>query len=429
MSLIIINSDTRWSSLPWTQINEKIYVIQRKVYQYSRDCNKKNLHRLQNYIINSSDAKVLAVQKVLDSIEQYYLINNQEKYIFNDMDKLLIYENLSSKILYNTRFDLILDKIKQYLIYLCISPEWEAKLEPTYKLGSHKQSEYYFIERLNKFIFYTRKISIIRNHIYYINHKTINKFIDINHLVNKMQSLKSIQHYIKYWLQNQDSIESLHNKFDIQKLNVCFLFNKIIYQIIFNGIEWFSIVSLQNNIKRFNLLKYFFILFDNSNCHWIFINPNLYRNSYLNSIYIFCKFISLNYISYNKVINTNYYVMYDYVINQQNKDNNLLTIQLKTNFYKNLLKEIKYILYHKDILGRWRLNNRRALFKCLNQINIILICFCRLYNPIINLINIGILFNSIDKLIIQWIRKNNQNLLLYYQNKKYLIKYLILNNR
>nr|QCI07322.1 hypothetical protein [Leiomenia cribrosa] len=427
MVSIKINYNTEWNSLPWNQINEKIYVIQKKIYQYSRDCNKQNLHRIQRYMMNSSDIKVLAIHKVLYSIEQYYLNNNKEKYIFNNIDKVLIYETLFNRVVCNIKFSLVLNKIKQYIIYLCISPEWEARLEPIYRLKHNMQIEYYFIERLSKFLSLQIKTNIKYTNRNCTNHSLIHKFINTDYVINKMQSLTDINLYIKYWAKNQSYIESLYKISNIDNSNICVLFNQLINRIIYNGLQWLNMIELQNYIKNFNLFKEIFVCFNKNFHSWIYHNYILYKKICLNNILIFYRFISFNYISDNRLININKNIACSYLIHKEN--NNILTVQLNTGIYKCFIKRIRDILYHKDILGRWRINNKKILLKYLNQINVYIIYFYFLYYPIINAINLKTLFKLIDSLFISWIKKNKQDLSLYYNNQQYLIKYLTLKYR
>uniref|UniRef100_UPI003002B4DA hypothetical protein n=1 Tax=Anunuuluaehu liula TaxID=3049639 RepID=UPI003002B4DA len=135
MKTITIDSSTVWKSLPWAQIKEKIFVIQQKLYESSKECNQKEVEKLQNYILDSSDSKIFAVQTVVNYISKYY---NKRKYNFNDEDKLFIYESLLESNICCTKIQCIIEQIKQYLVYLCLKPEWEARFEPTYQIKVRK---------------------------------------------------------------------------------------------------------------------------------------------------------------------------------------------------------------------------------------------------------------------------------------------------
>lgn len=62
-------------------------------------------------------------------------------------------------------------------------------------------------------------------------------------------------------------------------------------------------------------------------------------------------------------------------------------IRIKQNKYIYLLKQIRYEFYHKDVLGRWRLNNQRNINKISSQLNTKYVDFYIFYNPVINFNN------------------------------------------
>lgn len=53
-----------WKKLPWREIERRVFKLQKRIYQASRQDNKVLVHKLQRLLINSRSAKLLAVRKV-----------------------------------------------------------------------------------------------------------------------------------------------------------------------------------------------------------------------------------------------------------------------------------------------------------------------------------------------------------------------------
>ena len=47
MSKIVINSLTEWQSLPWIDIQRRVYKLQKNIYLASKECNTKKLDALK----------------------------------------------------------------------------------------------------------------------------------------------------------------------------------------------------------------------------------------------------------------------------------------------------------------------------------------------------------------------------------------------
>ena len=126
MSKIVINSLTNWQNLPWIDIQTRIYKLQTHIYFASKECNKKKLYALQKIIINSSDARIIAIHKVSQYIFKYYVNYGKFKFVINNNDKWIIYKELYNNYIYDKYVQYIIDEIKYYMICMCITPECEA---------------------------------------------------------------------------------------------------------------------------------------------------------------------------------------------------------------------------------------------------------------------------------------------------------------
>ena len=129
MSKIIVNSLTNWQDLPWIKIQARIYQLQTNIYKASRECKIGKLNALQKAIINSSDAKVIAIRETAKYFFKYYVKRNRVKFVFSNHDKWVIYKALYRNCTYDKYINYITGIVKQYIVYIYTEPEWKAKVE------------------------------------------------------------------------------------------------------------------------------------------------------------------------------------------------------------------------------------------------------------------------------------------------------------
>nr|QOS04635.1 putative group II intron reverse transcriptase/maturase protein [Sarcopeltis skottsbergii] len=413
MKSITIDSSMDWKSLPWTQIQEKIFIIQQEIYNYSKECNQKKIHRLQNYILNSSDSKIFAIQAVIDDITKYYIIYSQENYNLNDQNKFLIYKSLFKNNYLCKELFLIKEQIKQYLVYLCLKPEWEARFEPENKCNLNKSKQYYFLYRLSRFILKDKieKLKYLKN--YYFISKITTKCIDIKYLISKIQPITSILNYLQIWLSNRYVVETLNNTIYLDsKINNL---HQLLYHIMYCGFGWHNTIFLDHNN---------FCMVLDSNC-----NIRIYSTSFLNQLH--CKnIISLiNYvlgIKYypldicNKKLSETQYLFSNYLINHYKEKRYI--IYISPCIYKYFKKQVRQILYHQNYLYKWKPNRHLYINNILNTIKNRFIDFYLYYYPLINKRNISDLIMSLEDIIFRWIKKNKNQIqtLIIYKRAKYL---------
>ncbi len=136
-----------WNTLPWSQIERRVFKLQKRIYQASRRGDVKAVHRLQKLLMNSWSAKCLAVRKVTQD-------NRGKKTAGVDGIKNLSPErrtqlvgilHLTAKAKPTRRvwipkpgsterrplgIPVMRDRAAQALAKLTLEPEWEACFEP-----------------------------------------------------------------------------------------------------------------------------------------------------------------------------------------------------------------------------------------------------------------------------------------------------------
>nr|YP_010903255.1 hypothetical protein REP76_pgp122 [Hypnea cornuta]WCH55708.1 hypothetical protein [Hypnea cornuta] len=233
MTEIILNSLVPWRLLPWIKISQRIFILQQKVYKLSRRCDQYKVHKFQDYIMSSSDIKLFSIQKIINNINKYYNDYNKEKYKIKDMEKLYMYINLFSIQKFEKSIKIILEYVKQYLIYICLKPEWEARLEPACKFDISIFNQSPYINHISNFLYDKKYIFSLL-----INRKT--QYLVIVYCIKRIQSLPSIKYYVNNWL-NCQNIKNIYHHLYISIFNCLYI---LISCIILNGLEWYLVYIL-----------------------------------------------------------------------------------------------------------------------------------------------------------------------------------------
>ena len=139
-----------WETTSWPLVRNRIRRLQRRIYEASKNDNKRRMYFLQKILINSRDAKLLAVLQVttLNKGREGTQSSGSDKYVpTTAKEKLLLAKSLSfngkaqpirrawiEKPRKSERRPLgiptIRDRAKQAIAKLALEPQWEARFEP-----------------------------------------------------------------------------------------------------------------------------------------------------------------------------------------------------------------------------------------------------------------------------------------------------------
>nr|QCI07152.1 hypothetical protein [Hypnea pannosa] len=254
MNNIILNSSVSWKLLPWIKISQKIFILQQKVYKFSRRCNQHKVYQFQDYMINSSDVKLFIIQKTINNINKYYNNYNKKKYKVKDKIKFYIYKNLYNIQKYKKSIKIILEYIKQYLIYVCIKPEWEARFEPIYKLDSNTFNKSFYIYQISDF-FSSNSRNILKTYTSFLSINKSTKYLVVSYFIKRIQSLPYIKYYISCWLNYRNMQYSLYlrNTYDVSYPSVFNCLEILVNYIMLNGWQWYLIYTLNFSKKNNSL--------------------------------------------------------------------------------------------------------------------------------------------------------------------------------
>jgi len=136
-----------WKDIQWKPIEERVFRLQLRIYKAAANQDFDKMYRLQKLLISSSSAKYLSVRKVTQEnkgkrtfgVDQHIVKPTKERFALANQ---LTLDGKSSPIrrVYSSRSDgkqrllgipTITDRAKQMLVYLALSPQWEAQFEAT----------------------------------------------------------------------------------------------------------------------------------------------------------------------------------------------------------------------------------------------------------------------------------------------------------
>lgn len=318
-------------------------MIQKQIYSAAKAYNLVYMNKLQEYLLNSSEAKIVSIKQILKKIYNYNTTNYK---------KFIIFKFLFNIQFFKTEIDsTIVEQVKQYLVNLCIEPEWKSKFtKQLFKNPNTNKFSLLIKNNLSKFNF--------------IEQYKLNKYLLNKVLVFKLKSHKYITQSIKNWFYKSYLINcnlelKKYTKISIKNYPISSNFLLLFFMIMSMDFQWYFfhvrhvkfmlkyinlgqdnvLQNINTNILLINLIKLF--LYHKNNLNQWRINTLISkRNIFTKSKQILQKyyknklqFIPVTLIKYNNSLLNR--VLY-YWLKKVCKINNfcLLTYQnAKTNNY------------------------------------------------------------------------------------------------
>lgn len=136
-----------WKTLPWDQIQRRVFKLQRRIYRAASRHDRKAVRRLQRLMMRSRDARLLAVRRVTQDNQGKRTAGIDGKAKLNATERMQLAQQLSlsakAKPVRRIWIDkhngtekrplgipVMADRARQALVKLALEPEWEAKFEP-----------------------------------------------------------------------------------------------------------------------------------------------------------------------------------------------------------------------------------------------------------------------------------------------------------
>lgn len=205
----------KWKDIDWTFVENRILRIQERIYRASKLGDKGKVIFLQNLLLKSLDAKLLAVRKVTTDNKGRNTPGVDKCLYTTSEQKILLVKNLKidgkaspiKRVLIPKPgkaekrplgIPIIQDRAKQALCLMALEPEWEAQFEPNsygFRPGRNCQDaiEAIFLSIRNK----------TDNKPKFVLDAEITKCfdtIDHEYLCQKLDTTKRIENQIRAWL-------------------------------------------------------------------------------------------------------------------------------------------------------------------------------------------------------------------------------------
>ena len=201
-----------WESIDWRLVTNRVLRIQRRIYKAQTSKTKSRVHWLQKHLINSLDAKLLAVRTVTTLNKGRKTPGVDKQVIIKPSDKM----TMAKKLTLNGKASLIKrgwiakpgkaekrllgiptiqDRAKQALAKLALEPEWEAKFEPNSYGFRPGRSAHDAIEAIFLALCHNKPKWVFDADI----KKCFNR-IDHTYLLSKLQTFPQMESQVHSWL-------------------------------------------------------------------------------------------------------------------------------------------------------------------------------------------------------------------------------------
>nr|QYB19245.1 putative reverse transcriptase [Climaconeis cf. scalaris]QYB19333.1 putative reverse transcriptase [Climaconeis cf. scalaris] len=210
-------SSLAWKNINWSLVNSRIQRYQTRIFKASKENNIYKIRCIQKRLLNSLDAKLVAVRRVT-TLNNSKIIAGIEKRVFiTDLqkEKLVRKLRLDGKALSIRHLSIdktgkaekcplsisiAKDRAKEALCLLALEPEWEAKFE----INSYGFRPGRCCHDVIETILLSLRNHSGENHYHkYILEGTISKWfdqIDHEYLVEKLNTLPEMESHVKTWL-------------------------------------------------------------------------------------------------------------------------------------------------------------------------------------------------------------------------------------
>lgn len=236
-----MSDKTLWFNLPWRDIYIRVLMIKKRIFLSSKKNDLQSVHKLQNYLINCNEAKIILVNKSISKLCLYYSNYQQINTNVSQLDKFKILKSIFTKKAHiNKTFNTLTKEIKQSLIYCSIKPAFEARLS----------KQFYQLQNVNELPYSYLNCESLQNHN-----------ILIKSIAKKLTSYNYINNAISQWLYETNCF-SLLNKYNltyktyfvrknnnISSLLICASLFYLICEITTYDIYWYDFVCYKTNFS------------------------------------------------------------------------------------------------------------------------------------------------------------------------------------
>lgn len=378
----------------------KLTLLQKRIYKATLNNNYNTVHKLQKLLLSSESIKLVILLKVICNytahvknqnlalnsevqLNQLYVLNKiqlvESQPLLAGIDTLYLRKFLTDHIaITNLKY-----KFRSNLIYLCLQPEWSAKLSKVIInnttssniSGKINQALQVYYQHLHLKTYNKSNLSIYLLKIYIFNKIQI---VNYQYLLSKLHTITDINNLLKDYyisiIKQKKNHKSKYLNFNSMSINLQYLLKTIIIEDIVSQLHVYNakFINIKNADQK--KLKLSSLIWHKDNC--LFFSES--KQEIILVQYLVTKSIDkigLKYHSYDFAILdvVNGFHFAGFYIKPQFNCSNLFykTVNIRPSFRSQLilLKKIKALLYHKDRFYRARANTYLSLSSATYKIN------------------------------------------------------------
>lgn len=336
-----INHSTKYTvAININLIEQLILQKQKAIYEASKKCYFSQIIKLQKHLREDQAYSLIILKKILIFFQKRhgltdYYVNKTVIYAFFVIRSLRVHK-------YNI-ISFFKIKASEYLLYMLLKPEWEARCE----ISLLTTSSSFKIKNIRTIIGVdssVRKQKHIRICINYM-------FICYQRIMQKISSSESISCKLKQWLTSKKHITG--NSVDNSHVFVVGTsgLKSLLQTIVTTGLEW----HIYTNLKVKTIYKQINYIYQKQAILFAFSCFNFIKLGICIAEFISYLAISANLIDCYQYNNRKYYIYFSNVNISASLLNNL-TIRPDEFSIKELFTRVRHTLYHKNKKGLWRVN-------------------------------------------------------------------------
>ena len=255
-----------WKDINWTKVNLMVFDLQRKIFKASVNKSIGKVRYYQKTLVNSHEAKLIAVRKVTQDNRGKKIPGVDGKLVLNHLERI--------KLAYDLRLDgsadpirrvfipkgntkrplgipTIKDRAKQALVKLALEPEWEAKFDPNsfgFRPGYSQADAKWIV---------TRQIQGAPKYFLDADIKSCFDNISHDYLLKKLNTTKMFENQIKSWLKAGVTDFTFSNGTEISENRAGTpqggVLSPLLANIVLNGMEQLLKDKFNRNVR---LIRY-----------------------------------------------------------------------------------------------------------------------------------------------------------------------------
>nr|YP_009297325.1 maturase [Erythrotrichia carnea]AOM66668.1 maturase [Erythrotrichia carnea] len=392
-----LESYMKFNDLSWIEVIQSVKMCQKRIYGLSRIGNIVEVRNIQKKLFINKKACLLAIRCVLNRNVQYQLRlkKTNSDFLFVDPHILSCTTHINRFIDENQK--VIVNLVIHELVLIILRPEWEARLEPNcYGFSASlaiKQAIIKAYSILTQNQIYKNSTVLVGN---------LNNWIpklETSFILKKSNYTGTLKKYLSSVCTRSlfSSSSSLINKkfqfIDITGFpynSIALLFANIVFYGLEMSVAW-QTNSNQCNCKEDNIRHirtivcsdHFLIIFPDTNINDITVVINVIR-SFFASLGLILQDSSLSVESIHDGFD---FLGFNFKRHRNkeawNNEKTKLILKPTSNNIKKHLLSMRYCLYHKDRLNRWRANAQMTQYDVINQLNPIIKEFTTYYQDLI----------------------------------------------